>query len=984
MPKENQADPGKNFVPRLLPYVLGAVMLVIYWFTLNHWVTLLNLGLVATVSGWSWQPQILNPLTYLVTLPFRWLPTAHIPVALNLLSTFCGAATLAVLARSVALLPHDRTEMERMRERSDFSFLTGWVAWVPPIVAVLFAGLQLTFWEQATSFTGESFELLWFAVILWQLLEYRLDEQEWRLFTAAAVYGAGITENWAMLAFFPVFVMMLIWLRKLDFFKLNFLLRMTGCGLAGLLLFFLLPLAAKLSGTYPVTFWQAFKPNLQMDWRLIKSVHQSEVWRTLALMSLTSLLPAFVMSIRWSAGFGDNSRVGTTLVNNMFHFVNALIFGVLAWVMLDPPISPHQLMQELGFSTPALTLYYVSALCLGYYCGYFLLVFGKKPVSNWRISRPEPALPKSLLWLCPFIVAGTLAAMALGAGLLLYKNLPAIRAVNDDTLLKYAQLAAQNLPPDGAILLCDSETPGQDQPLGAYLMQAVLARDGREKSCPVLDTQSLNWQPYHQYLHQHFPKIWPQITTTNDTGAIKPLRIYKLLNQLSRSNTLCYLNPSFGYYFEQFYQEPHGLVYLLKPLPEDTLLPPALDKNLIAENESFWTPVAENCLPAIEKALHPPNFKKQKNAAGWIMMHLHVSSEPNPNAVMAGLFYSRGLNFLGVQLQRAGELEKAANLFSEALELNPDNVVAKINLDFNQTLRAGSPTAVELSRVTTDQFGKYHSWDEVLTANGPFDETSFCFENGTWLMQGGLMRQSVAQFNRVRQLAPDNLAARLFLAQTYVFSRLPDRALEVLHDPLTRPFRFSLTEFNSTELNVLAASAHFLKNENADGAALLESEIARHPDDETLLMSSAQSFMMRGLYTNALDVINRKLARTPDDPQWIFGKGFASLQIGDYNNAVTAMSRILEMQTNNPAALFDRAYAYFKSDRLDAARADFRQLQSAYTNSFQIAYGLGEIASRQHDFNEAIRNYKIYLANAPTNSAELNAVRERLNQLDGK
>ncbi len=61
-------------------------MLVVYWLTMNHWVTLLNLGEVAAVSGWIWQPQIFNPLTLLVTLPFRWLPAAHIPLALNLFS----------------------------------------------------------------------------------------------------------------------------------------------------------------------------------------------------------------------------------------------------------------------------------------------------------------------------------------------------------------------------------------------------------------------------------------------------------------------------------------------------------------------------------------------------------------------------------------------------------------------------------------------------------------------------------------------------------------------------------------------------------------------------------------------------------------------------------------------------------------------------------------------------------------------------------
>ena len=981
MPKENQTDPRKNFVPRFLPWLLGAVMLVIYWFTLNHWVTLLNLGQVAVVSGWDWRPQIFNPLTYLATLPFHWLSAAHIPVALNVFSTVCGAATLAVLARSVALLPHDRTEMERTRERSDFSFLTGWLAWFPPTVAVVVAGLQLAFWEHATSFTGESLELLWFAVILWQLLEYRLDEREGRLFVAAALYGAGITENWAMVAFFPVFLMVIIWLRKMDFFKVNFLLRMTLCGLAGLLLLLLLPLTVKLSGAYPLTFWQALKPNLQRDWLVMKALRLGEVRHNLALISLTSLLPAFLMSIRWSANFGDSSRLGATLVNNMIHVVNAVIFGACVWVMFDPPFSPRQLLP-----TPALTLYYLTALCLGYYCGYFLVVFGKPPVPSRRTAKPEQVLPPSLLWLCPVIVAGTLVAMAVTAGLLVYKNAPIIRTVNDDTLLKYAQFSAQNLPPNGAILLCDSETPGQDQPLRAYLQTALLTREGRENNYPVLDTQSLNLTTYHQYLHKRFPKIWPQTVTTNDiaVGAVSPLRIYTLLNQLSKSNNLCYLNPSFGYYFEQFYQEPHGLIYVLKPLPEDTLLPPALDKNLIAENESFWTQVVDRSKPAVEKALHPPDYNKPQGPVGWCMKHLHPAPEPNPNALYAGTFYSRSLNSLGVQLQRAKELDKAATRFSEAQALNPDNVVAGINLAFNKNLRAGSTNTVDVSRPTADQFGKYRDWNEVLTANGPFDETSFCFENGNWLFQAGLMRQAVASFNRVRQLAPDNLLTRTFLAQIYIFARLPDKAMEVLHDPLTRPKDFSLTEFNSTEVKYLAAAAHFQKKENTEGVALLESEIARHPDNETLLMFSAQKFIMLGLYTNALQVINHKLARTPDDPQWLYGKGIICLQLGAYNDAVTALSKTLEAQTNNADARYNRGFAYFQSGHLDAARADFRQVQSAFANSFQVAYGLGEIASRQHDTNEAVRNYKIFLGNAPTNAAELKTVRERLTQLGGQ
>lgn len=988
MSKENPTDPRNNFVPRYLPWLLGGAALAMYWATLNHWVTLLNIDQVAAVSGWLWKPQIYYPLTLLATLPFRWLPAAHIPVALNVFSAACAAATLAVLARSVAILPHDRTESERQRERSDFSFITGWVAAVPPVAAVIFAGWQLSFWEQATSFTGESFELLWFAVILWQLLEYRLDENETRLYFAAFLYGACFVQNWALVGFLPVFLTMLIWLRGLGFFSLHFLTRITLWGLAGLLLVLLLlvPLAANFSGALPLGAWLAIKSHLQADWVVAGLLGQERIRHDLAVLALTSLLPALLMAIRWSAGFGDNSRIGAGLVTYMMYLVHALFLGTLAWVMFDPPISPRQLMHELGLTVSALTFYYVTALCIGYYCGYFLVVFGKPPVPTKRNTRPEPALPRPLAWLCPAIVAAVLAALAILAGTLLYRNAPIVRAVNGDSLLKFAQFTAQKLPRDGAIVLCDSDDPIADQPFRAQFLQAELAREGREQNCPVVDTHVLEFPPYHNYLHQHYPKAWPQTVTTNDVGLLPWQRVVALLTQLSTSNHLYYANPSFGYYFERFYQEPHGLVYALKPLPEDTLLPPVLTTNLIAENEAFWRQVLEGSRPAIEQALNPLDLRPSSGFIGWLMMHLHIAPEsnPNPNAVLAGTYYSRSLNFLGVEVQRAGHLEPAATLFSDAGALNTNNVVANINLAFNKNLRAGTPSVADILGATSDQFGRYHNWNEVLAANGPFDETSFCFEYAASLMQSHWLRQAAAPFSRVRQLAPDNLTTRLFLAAIYLANHHPDQALEALHDPLTRPFRFALTEFNSTDLNVLAATAHFQKHEPAEGAALLESEMSRHPDNETLMLVSAQVFNRAGLYTNALHAIDRKLAHSPNDPVWLYGKGRVSFQVGAYDDAAAAFSRLLEVETNHPDALFRRGVAYLQSDRLDAARADFGKLQAVYTNDFQIAYGLGEIAWRQRQTNEALRNYRIYLANAPTNAAELKIAREHVTQLGGQ
>ncbi|MGD0744564.1 MAG: tetratricopeptide repeat protein [Verrucomicrobiota bacterium] len=970
MATETRNDPRKNFVPRFLPWLLAAAALAVYWFTLNRRVSLPNLEALARISGWIWQPELVNPLRFFVTCPFRWLPTAQVSIALNVLSAVCAAATLGLLARSVALLPHDRTDAQRRRERSAFSFLTIGSAWLPPVLAVAVCGLQLTFWELATNFTGEAFDLLLFAFVIWLLLEYRLDKRVGRLYLAAAVYGAGMAENWAMAGFLPVFITAIIWIRGLNFFNLRFLQWMVLCGLAGMSFCLLLPTWAVVSGKIPGGYWWlALKGSLEPQYVYVlkpfffSCIHPGQNFQLLALL-LAYLMPVFVPAIRWQSSFGDSSRMGTALASFMFHVVHAIILFICVWLVFDPPFSPR----EKGFG---LTFYYLIALSVGYYSGYFLLVFGKKVINR---SQPPPPLQ----FLNPFIVAGVFVLAALAVTGLVYKNAPQVRRVNDNLLSQYASFLAENLPRGGGILLSD-----ESQHL--FLAQATLARDDRAKEFVPADTQWLEYQAYHKFLHRRFPQKWPDTNVAAGmTNIFSPVQLIGLLTTLAATNELYYLHPSFGYYFEQFYLEPHGLVYKLKLLPRDTLLPPPPDQNQIAENEAFWSRVAANAFPSIEREIAPARSGAPEELGQRLLARLHVVREQNPNAVAAGAFYSRDLDFWGVQLQRAGELKKAAACFELAQKLNPDNVVAQINLQFNQALRAGRTVPIDPSKVTSDSFGKYHDWKEVISACGPFDEPSFCFSDGVLLAKDNLLvRQAAAPLARACELDPDYLPVRLLLAQLYLFSRLPDRALEVLHDPLTQPQKFSLTDSNSAGLNVLAAGAYLQKTNLAQGTRLLELEITRHPGDNDLLGATVQAFVTRGLLTNALAITDRRLAAAPDDPAGLFEKGYVYMQLLDYDDATAAFTRVLALQTNNTNARFNRAIAYLDSGKLDAARADYRQLQQTFTNSVPVAYGLGEIAWRKHETNEAIRNYKVYLANANTNTAEATNVILRLRELEG-
>ena len=161
-----------------LPWLVGAGGLLVYLLTLNRWVPLNGLGMVARVSGWAWQPALSQPLTWAVLYPFRWLPHGWIPLALNLFTAICAGLVLVLLARSVALLPHDVTRDNPVRPVSEVSILSTPTAWIPPVLAAMVCGLELSFWVHATAVTGAMIDLLLFAYIIRCLLEYRIDQDE--------------------------------------------------------------------------------------------------------------------------------------------------------------------------------------------------------------------------------------------------------------------------------------------------------------------------------------------------------------------------------------------------------------------------------------------------------------------------------------------------------------------------------------------------------------------------------------------------------------------------------------------------------------------------------------------------------------------------------------------------------------------------------------------------------------------------------------
>ena len=189
------------------------------------------------------------------------------------------------------------------------------------------------------------------------------------------------------------------------------------------------------------------------------------------------------------------------LTSLCFHLVCAIFLVFCIWMAFDPPFSPR----HISLSTPGLTLltlYYLGALSMGYFSGYFLLVFGKAPSSRLQPPRPEP-----FQMLDPLVVVGVwVLAVATVAGLV-YRNTPQIRETNGDTFQKYAAFTEESLPRSGGILL-------SDDPFQLFLVEAALVRDGRVKDFVPVDTRYLYWPAYIRFLHDKFPRTM----AGNDVG----------------------------------------------------------------------------------------------------------------------------------------------------------------------------------------------------------------------------------------------------------------------------------------------------------------------------------------------------------------------------------------------------------------------------------------------------------------------------------
>jgi Flp pilus assembly protein TadD len=908
-----------------------------------------TLPLAANLAGWNDVPLLGQPLLWLLTLPCHLLPAACLVLFLKLFAAALAASIVAVLVRSIQLLPWDYP----------WDNVKPLASWLPILIACSLCGLEFTYWQEATSNCGELLSLLLLAAASWLLLEYNVRQQSRWLNAAAVVWGLGMAENWVMLLTWPLFVIAVICIERLRFFRWRFIVQLALLMLAGFSIYVLQPFANGLAPHSSLTLGQAWLASLLQTKNFITLPYQIWHARHLAVgaVALCFLVPILPLIVRMrDEGTRNKSGVDQFQIW-LYRCLRAFLLVVCCWLAFDPAPGARQMLQrEVGIRLPLLTFDYLNALGAAFLAGNLLLI--SRPAVRDEYRRP-PRFPWQRA-----LVSGVAALLVVVTGGLLLRNAPAIWQLNFQPIGEFGEQAFQSLPPQAGVVL-------SDYPDRLIVFQAALARHGASDRWLAVNTTLLPTVEYRTRLEARQPMGWLSPDTAHE---LTPPQLLHLLEQIGRTNRLFYLHPSYGYFFEGFYLEPAGAIFEMKLRGKDLFAPGALPDAVVQTNEQFWTSLWDRKLARMVPPAEPSAVWKKLARFG-----LHPV--PREQEQLLADWYSVGLQAWAVSLQKERRCPEARVRLDEALQLNTNNWSALITLACNTNLQAGKNLGLsDVSKVAAE-LGTPDRINRILNTGGPIDEPTMNFVLGSVFLDHGLVVQAAEQLDRVRTLIPHAPAPQLALADIFNRLQMPDRSRSLVKQ--VREEIRNIPDSSSLDLDLaLLESYSWLLQTNRENARyVLDSVVKQHPDDLRVANRVVTAYLSFSDFTNALQLVDGQLAKQPNDVASLNTKAVILIQSGSATDAIPLLNHILTL-TNDLTARMNRVMARIATKDLGTAQTELSQLETNDVAPAIVAFGRALVAERGADTNSARRYLQLCLSNAPADSSMEQQARAMLHRLE--
>lgn len=936
---EETVPPPRSFNARILPWILGAGFLALYLLTAHPWVGPGNIQLVGQMLGWEPDAPYSEPYSFVIGKLLGWLPAGRLPHILNVLSGVFGATTIGILSRCVALMPHDRTREQRVRGHADGAMLHGWFAPLPVVFAAGLLGCQLTFWENATLQTGEMLDLLLFAFCTLCILEYRLDLKDSWLLAGAFVWGLGMTTNWAMIGFSPLYLCAIVGVRGWSFFNAGFLTRLILWGLLGLVAYLIVPIGQALGGESGLGFWWSLRANLMMEKAYLFGIPRGRP----LLLGLVLVLPLMFAGVRWQGS--QTSTIERYMTIGGIVLLQLLWLVAIPFVAFDTPFSARRLMylDESSGGLPMLTFSFTGALAAGYLAGWFLVVGFAAPTRTWE--KPNPLL--HLLGRLAGVVV-VVASVGVPAALVL-RNWPVIQAANGRQSLELFQAVVGTLPSKPTAVF-------SDHPTLTRLAQAAWVGIPGAPRHGFFDTSRGPDPVYRRWFADRSRESLPEFGILKDVQQNVAGASISVLAQLAAEGRGAYLHPSFGFFFERLRAVPNGPGYAIVPQPEgfeEVSIDPARLEALVES----WDSMAP-ALDALVRARELGAKDGKPLSAIW----------------------SRNANGVGVVLQRQKRLADAARFFALASRLNPDNRAAKANANVNAALQAGRPIAPEDNKPLADTVRQ-----EVLGTDGPVDEPVFLRNLGLELLSSvdRLPRQVWETFHRLGQLDPGDQNARFGQIEAFLQAEQHQRVRQEL-DALARspaakdPTREFLAGQQRLEIYYALTQGDLKRAES-----LMTNARTQFANDTSLLDLLTELFIRQGRLDEAIPLLEQWRKLRADDPPATLRLSAIRISRAQWEPALRLLDQLLVLQPDNTAAQLNKAVCLLQLNRLDESKQQYLDIEGKYPELPMLQYGLAEIALRRKSTNAAIEHLERYLKLAPTNTAEYATVAHRLGLIRG-
>jgi tetratricopeptide (TPR) repeat protein len=400
------------------------------------------------------------------------------------------------------------------------------------------------------------------------------------------------------------------------------------------------------------------------------------------------------------------------------------------------------------------------------------------------------------------------------------------------------------------------------------------------------------------------------------------------------------------------------------PLSTNTPTPPLLTAEQVRQNEAFWQELKGGAFKQLAREVKLAKGKKQENVS----------------AVLMGAIYSRAINYFAVELQKRGDLPKAREYFELALDVNPDNVAALINLDYNK-LKAVGGTEAPPSEEVAKKIAVYRgSWEAVLGYNGPVDEPNSCYLLAQSFTKGHNYRQAAQLLERIEAFTPDNVSAQIALASVYVQGGRQEDALRKVTEIRTKFPK--MTEDQTLTLFECEAWAQSFKGDLPAAQKILSIAERAYPNRSEPFKGMAEIYLSQGDLTNAMASLKGLIQAQPDSLDGLINYAALNIRIGKFKEAIPSLDRALLLQPENLYALLNRAIANLQLENFEAARQDYETLELHLPKPMHaVHYALGEIALRQKQKPKALKHFEKYLKLAPHGTPEMKFVEYRIQQL---